>query len=71
MHLEEIIDWIEEANDGQIDEILAAILRKQKKHHPDWEGVYLSFPLKDPAACRELIINIWNMLCKMIAEENK
>ena len=71
MQLEGIIAWIEEANDGQIDEILAAILRKQKKHHPDWEVVYLSLPLKDPAACREIIINVWNMLCKLIAEEDK
>lgn len=69
--MEEIIAWVEEANDGDIDEIIAALLVRQKKDHPDWAGVFLSFPRKDPEGCRDIIINVWDMLRKIIAEEQK
>ena len=69
MNLEKIINWITDANDNEIDEMIAAILLRQKKKYPEWEVAYLSFPLKDPGACREIMVNTWKILCKAMEEE--
>lgn len=69
MNVENITAWIMNANDNDVDKIILAILARQKNRYPDWEGLYLSFPLKDPAACRQIMQSAWEVLSKTIEEE--
>ena len=47
MTLEDIIYFISQADDGQLNDISAALSARYKTLFPDWEVVYLALPLHD------------------------
>ena len=47
MTLEDIIFFISQADDGQLNDISAALSARYKTLFPDWEVVYLALPLQD------------------------
>ena len=57
MTLEEILLFIAQADDGQLNDITTALSARYKSLFPDWEVVYLALPLHD-AERRE---KIWEM----------
>ena len=60
MTLEEILLFIAQADDGQLNDITTALSARYKSLFPDWEVVYLALPLHD-AERRE---KIWEMARK-------
>ena len=48
MTLEDIILFISQADDTQLNEITRALTARYKTLFPDWEVVYLALPLQDP-----------------------
>ena len=57
MTLEEILLFIAQADDGQLNDITTALSARYKSLFPDWEVVYLALPLHD-AERRE---KVWEM----------
>ena len=47
MTLEDIILFISQADDTQLNEITSALTARYKTLFPDWEVVYLALPLQD------------------------
>ena len=47
MTLDDIIYFISQADDGQLNDISAALSARYKTLFPDWEVVYLALPLHD------------------------
>ena len=47
MTLEDIILFISQADDTQLNEITSALTARYKVLFPDWEVVYLALPLQD------------------------
>ena len=45
--LEEIITYIEQADDLEINEIMSAVRKRFQTAFPDWEVIYLSCPKDD------------------------
>lgn len=64
MELKLILNWISEAEDHELTEVAEAMIRRQKKLHPDWECMYISFPLKQEKMCRQILCSAWEMLRK-------
>ena len=54
MTLEEILLFIAQADDGQLNDITTALSARYKSPFPDWEVVYLALPLHDPQRRDEL-----------------
>ena len=48
MTLEDIILFISQSDDTQLNEITSALTARYKTLFPDWEVVYLALPLQDP-----------------------
>ena len=46
--LDNAIEFIEQASDYEINEIMEAIRRRFAAAFPDWEVIYLSCPKDDP-----------------------
>ena len=47
MTLKDIILFISQADDTQLNEITSALTARYKTLFPDWEVVYLALPLQD------------------------
>ena len=47
MELSDILSFIDQADDGQLNDISAALSARYKTLFPDWEVVYLALPLHD------------------------
>lgn len=62
MDNEKLVEIISKAQDEEISRIITQITKRQKKLHPDWEGMYLSFPLKYPDECRKIMEFAWRVL---------
>lgn len=62
MKMENALKRIAEADDYEITEILNMLVRRQKELHPDWEGMYLSFPLKQPDECKRILFYTWDII---------
>ena len=54
MTLEDIILFISQADDTQLNEITRALTARYKTLFPDWEVVYLALPLQDPERREQL-----------------
>ena len=54
MTLEDIILFISQADDTQLNDITSALTARYKVLFPDWEVVYLSLPLQDPERREQL-----------------
>ena len=57
MELSEVLSFIAQADDGQLNDITTALSARYKSLFPDWEVVYLALPLHD-AERRE---QLWEM----------
>ena len=53
--LEEVITYIEQANDFEINEIMSAVRKRFQTAFPDWEVIYLSCRKDDPAQRRQTL----------------
>ena len=54
MTLEDIILFISQADDTQLNDITSALTARYKVLFPDWEVVYLALPLQDPERREQL-----------------
>ena len=54
MTLEDIILFISQADDGQLNAITDALSARYKALFPDWEVVYLALPCQDPERREQL-----------------
>ena len=54
MELSEILSFISQADDSQLNTITDALSARYKALFPDWEVVYLSLPLQDPERREQL-----------------
>ena len=57
MELSEVLSFIAQADDSQLNDITTALSARYKSLFPDWEVVYLALPLHD-AERRE---QLWEM----------
>ena len=69
MGLEQILEFIAIAEDDDITKMAVALVKRQKKLYPDWEAMYLSFPLAHPDECRQIMQRVWEILMKIKEEE--
>ena len=54
MEISDVLSYIAQADDGQLNEITSALTARYKVLFPDWEVVYLSLPLQDPERREQL-----------------
>lgn len=47
MEISDVLSYIAQADDGQLNEITSALTVRYKVLFPDWEVVYLALPLQD------------------------
>ena len=62
MNWNQIDEMISTAEDEDITRMLEEITKRQKRLYPDWEGMYLSFPLRRPDICKQILETTWEML---------
>ena len=54
MEISDVLSYIAQADDGQLNDITSALTARYKVLFPDWEVVYLSLPLQDPERREQL-----------------
>ena len=54
MEISDVLSYIAQADDGQLNEITSTLTARYKVLFPDWEVVYLSLPLQDPERREQL-----------------
>ena len=54
MTLEEILLFISQADDAQLNAITDALSARYKTLFPDWEVIYLALPCRDPERREQL-----------------
>ena len=54
MEIPDVLSYIAQADDGQLNEITSALTARYKVLFPDWEVVYLALPLQDPERREQL-----------------
>lgn len=62
MDREKMLEFVSQAEEEDIGQMITEIIRRQKELYPDWEGMYISFPLKSPDECRRIMETIWKIL---------
>ena len=55
MTLEEVLTFISQADDGQLNDITHALIARYQVLFPDYDVAYLAFPLNDPQRRTELL----------------
>ena len=53
--LDQVLTFIHQADDTQINEIIQAVVKRYARVFPDWEVIFLSLPRNNPAKRREMI----------------
>ena len=66
MELKNVLNWIAEAEEHELTFVAEAMMKRDKKLHPDWEFMYIAFPLKQEDLCREILDYAWVLLKKSI-----
>ena len=64
MDIAHVLEYIANADDDNLTEMIHALMDRQKMLHPDWEGMYVSFPLKYSEECKQIMYGIWAVLQK-------
>ena len=64
MDFDEMINGIERAGEGDIQEIVFAAMQRYRELYPDWEIVQYSLYKKDPKEYRRQVIQIGKMLLR-------
>ena len=54
MELSDVLSFISQADDAQLNDITTALSARYNALFPDWEVVYLALPLHDPQRRDEL-----------------
>ena len=55
MDLNFVLDFIKQADDFELNEMMDAITERYKVRHPDWEVSYLALPKHDRHKRREIL----------------
>ena len=55
MTLDDILVFISQADDGQLNEITTALSARYKVLFPEWDVLYLAMPLDDPERRAEIL----------------
>ena len=55
MTLDDILLFIAQADDGQLNDIAHALTARYKALFPDWDVAYMAFPLNDPDRREEIL----------------
>lgn len=69
MDIEHVLTWISAADDLELTVLADAVMRRQKKLHPDWEGMYISFPLQWPEECKLILYQTWEILREIMEDQ--
>ena len=60
--MEEILNWIEQADDIQISRVIQSVIRRYDRIYPDHDVVFLSLPKNDPQERRQVLQGALDML---------
>ena len=55
MEIQNVLDFIEQADDYELNEMMDAITERYQVLHPDWEVSYLALPKHDRHKRREIL----------------
>ena len=55
MTLDDILLFVSQADDGQLNEITTALSARYKVLFPEWDVLYLAMPLDDPERRAEIL----------------
>lgn len=59
--LNEILNFIDQADTNQLSEIIQAIIQRYGQISPDWEVNFLSLPKNDPLRRQQMLQSILRM----------
>ena len=60
----EVLEWMHQADDLEMDEIRQAVIVKYAQLFPDWDIMYVAVPKCDPVECRNTVESVIEMLKK-------
>ncbi len=60
--MDEILKKIEEADPGEIDELLSTAIERKRELFPDWEILYLAMAKKDTEKWKEILEQVYAYL---------
>jgi len=58
MNREDLINVIEKADDLLLNDVIQAVIRRQKEIYPDWELIAFSLPAYNPEERKEFLKQI-------------
>ena len=53
--LVQVLEFIRQADDCQVSEIIQGLIARYKEVHPDWEVTFLALPKNDPDERKNVI----------------
>lgn len=63
-NMNEILEYIQEADDEELSSVIKAVIRRYKRVHPTQEVVFLSLPVDDPVERTRCIAGALSLLRK-------
>ena len=63
--LAEVLEFVRQADDCQVNEIIDTLIARYKEVHPDWEVIFLSLPKNNPTERKNMIQSALHFLDKM------
>ena len=61
MTLDDVLHFIAQADDGQLNDMTAALSARYKALFPDWDVLYLAVPLNEPRRQEEILDRVWKL----------
>ena len=56
-----VLMYIDQADSGQVSQIVQALTTRYSQLYPDWETSFLSFPKNDPAQRKQILRSVLNI----------
>ena len=56
-----VLMYIDQADSGQVSQIVQALTTRYSQLYPDWETSFLSFPNNDPAQREQILRSVLNI----------
>ena len=63
--LPQVLEFIRQADDCQVNEIIHTLSARYKEVHPDWEVTFLSLPKNNPTERKNMIQSALHFLDKV------
>lgn len=62
MEVQQVLNYIRQAEPGEIGDILEAAVARKRELYPEWEMVYLALPKNDPEERKRTLDWVWKDL---------